>query len=140
MQIGQLAQTVGVQTSRLRYYESVGLLATPPRISGQRNYSQDAVHRLYFILAAQQAGFTLAEIQNLLRNDNPCGNRWGEVAKTKLDILDATIFRLQRTRLALARSADCACLGLSSDCKLVDEFPSPAAHQKKTGAQRPTAK
>ena len=59
--IGEVARRVGLSTSALRYYESVGLLPTPERSSGRRVYDQDALDRLAMIDVAQRAGFTLRD-------------------------------------------------------------------------------
>src|ERR687889_574877 len=63
--IGELAQRAGLATSAIRYYERVGMLPPAERVSGQRRYGEDAVARLAFIAAAQNAGFTLREIREL---------------------------------------------------------------------------
>jgi DNA-binding transcriptional MerR regulator len=41
--IGELARRIGVAASALRYWEEVGLLPAPARVSGQRRYSDAAV-------------------------------------------------------------------------------------------------
>jgi DNA-binding transcriptional MerR regulator len=41
--IGELAKRTGVATSALRYYEKLGLLPAPVRVSGQRRYPESAV-------------------------------------------------------------------------------------------------
>src|SRR3954464_11856155 len=63
--IGELAERAGLATSAIRYYESIGLLPEPYRVSGQRRYGDDTIRRLEFIAAAQQAGLTLREITEL---------------------------------------------------------------------------
>jgi len=64
--IGQVAAQAGIRTSSIRYYESVGVLPEPDRVSGQRRYSAEILTRLGFIDVAKQAGFSLAEIRELL--------------------------------------------------------------------------
>ncbi len=49
MTIGEIAQRVGVRASTLRYYENVGLLPTPKRISGKRYYDVTVLKRLAII-------------------------------------------------------------------------------------------
>lgn len=86
MRIGHLAQELGIRPSRIRYYEEAGLLAPPARISGRRHYGQETVDRLRLVLAAQQAGFTLAEIRelvSLLRANNPVNQGWSQLATAK---------------------------------------------------------
>ena len=65
--IGQLANTVDVPVSTVRYYERRGLLQPNDRSQGNyRIYGDDAVERLRFIRAAQTTGFTLDDVATLL--------------------------------------------------------------------------
>jgi len=65
--IGRLAQLGRVNLETIRYYERRGLLAKPPRTeAGYRQFSPDTVHRLRFIKRAQELGFTLNEVGDLL--------------------------------------------------------------------------
>src|SRR3989442_12032960 len=66
--IGRLARTAGVHVETVRYYQRRGLIAVPPRPTGSvRHYPQTAVGQLRFIKRAQDIGFSLAEIKQLLR-------------------------------------------------------------------------
>src|SRR5215203_2359679 len=67
--IGQVARQAGLATSAIRYYESIGLLPEPERLSGQRRYAPDVLRRLGAIDVAKQAGFTLEETRALLGAD-----------------------------------------------------------------------
>lgn len=70
MRSRELARQVGVNTETLRYYERRGLLREPPRTGGgYRNYPSTAVDLLRFIKRAQQLGFTLDEVEELIRLD-----------------------------------------------------------------------
>lgn len=70
MNIGELARRTGLTTSRIRFYESAGLLKTVERRpNGYRVYPPDAVLVLNLITTAQDAGFTLDEIRSLLPAD-----------------------------------------------------------------------
>ena len=67
MRIGALARSAGVNVQTVRYYERRGLLPDPRRRgAGYREYSGDTLQRLRFIKRAQELGFTLAEIDELL--------------------------------------------------------------------------
>src|SRR5439155_2927995 len=65
--IGRLAGAAGVNVETVRYYQRRGLVAQPERpLNSVRRYSEDSVKRIRFIKRAQDLGFTLAEIANLL--------------------------------------------------------------------------
>jgi len=65
--IGRLAREAGVNLETVRYYERRGLLPKPPRsASGYRLFPSDAAQRLRFIRRAQELGFSLKEIRELL--------------------------------------------------------------------------
>ena len=64
--IGEVARRAGIRTSALRYYDSIGLMPAPKRVSGRRRYDESTVQMLKVIQLAQQAGFTVAEIQTLI--------------------------------------------------------------------------
>jgi MerR family mercuric resistance operon transcriptional regulator len=65
--IGHLGREVGVDLETVRYYERRGLLPKPPRsASGYRLFPTDAARRLRFIRRAQELGFSLKEIRELL--------------------------------------------------------------------------
>ena len=69
LSIGKLAEAGDVGVETVRYYQRKGLLETPPRGEGIRRYGDDHVRRLRFIRRAQPAGFTLAEIRELLERE-----------------------------------------------------------------------
>jgi MerR family mercuric resistance operon transcriptional regulator len=65
--IGRLAKQAGVNLETVRFYERRGLLPRPPRsTSGYRLFPPDAARRLRFIRRAQELGFSLTEIGELL--------------------------------------------------------------------------
>ncbi len=68
LKTGEVAARAGVNIQTLRYYERRGLIQEPTRrASGYREYPQDAVRVIRFIKRAQDLGFTLTEIEELLR-------------------------------------------------------------------------
>ncbi|MCY1274934.1 Cu(I)-responsive transcriptional regulator [compost metagenome] len=70
MKIGELAERTGLAPSRIRFYESIGLLKTVERqANGYRTYPQEAVLVLNLIATAQKAGFSLDELRTLLPAD-----------------------------------------------------------------------
>lgn len=69
--ISDLAREADVPVSTLRYYERAGLLAPDSRTKANyRVYGDGAVERLHFIRSAQAAGFTIADIKQLLELKN----------------------------------------------------------------------
>ena len=64
---GQVAKHANVNIETIRYYERRGLIPEPPRReSGYRQYSHDTIDRIRFIKRAQELGFSLQEIRELL--------------------------------------------------------------------------
>jgi DNA-binding transcriptional MerR regulator len=67
VRISQLAESAGIPTSTVRYYERVGLLAVPARTaSGYRDYADDAAARLRFITRARRMGLSCEQIIALI--------------------------------------------------------------------------
>jgi MerR family transcriptional regulator, mercuric resistance operon regulatory protein len=71
MRTSELAAQVGVNAETLRYYERRGLLTQPPRTpGGYRDYPAGTVGLLRFIRRAQELGFTLDEVEELVHLNN----------------------------------------------------------------------
>ncbi|MGH7650135.1 MAG: heavy metal-responsive transcriptional regulator, partial [Gemmatimonadaceae bacterium] len=107
MRIGEIAVEADVNIQTLRYYERRGLLDPPSRrASGYREYKPNDVQRVRFIRRAQDLGFTLHEIADLLtlRADSAhsCGMVEERSSRT-LERIDEKIKDLQRMRTALAK-------------------------------------
>ena len=104
--IGELARRSGVSASALRYYEELGLLPPPARISGQRRYPASAARLVGTILLYSDAGFTLAEQKALMApGDGTPG--WRQLAQRKLAELDERIARAQAAREAISHGLRC---------------------------------
>ena len=113
--IGEVAQRVGLSTSALRYYESLGLIPQPERESGRRRYDQDVFDRLAMIDVAQRAGFTLTEVRVLLdglKADVPPAAEWRALAERKLAEIDALLARTTEMRSLIEKCLTCDCLTL----------------------------
>jgi DNA-binding transcriptional MerR regulator len=109
-----VARRAGIHVETLRYYERRGLLAEPARMpGGHRRYDEDTVRFLRAIKEAQEAGFSLAEIEDYLavvrRGRVPAPEALRVRAAAKIDQIDARIARLRLMRGELARIAGCAC-------------------------------
>jgi DNA-binding transcriptional MerR regulator len=105
--IGELARRTGVSTSALRYYEDLGLLPPPARISGQRRYPESAARLVAAILLYSDAGFTLAEQKALMASRDGASGEWGRLARRKLAELDEQIATAQAARDAISHGLRC---------------------------------
>lgn len=101
--IGRLARRAGVHLETIRYYQRRGLLAEPPRPpGGVRRYPAQFAERIRFIKRAQQLGFSLKEIAELLElGDGRCADVRGR-AEAKLAQVEAQLRDLERLRATLA--------------------------------------
>lgn len=98
--IGGVARAAGVNVETIRYYQRLKLLEEPARPpGGVRRYTGAVIERVRFIKRAQELGFSLREIQRLLRLGDP--QRCGEaraLASEKLALVEARVADLQRLR------------------------------------------
>jgi MerR family copper efflux transcriptional regulator len=124
LSIGQVARKAGVGVETVRFYEREGLLEEPPRrASGYRQYSDQVVKRIHFIKRAQQLGFSLKEISELLLRvdaQTSC-----EVVKqrteAKIAEVEQKVVELQRMRQALLQVASlCIGRGPTGRCPMLD--------------------
>ncbi len=84
--IGKLAGMAGVSSDTLRYYEREGLIAPAGKSpAGYRLYDKVSARRLRFIRQAQQCGFTLAEIRELLVLRGRDAARCGDIRKRAIE-------------------------------------------------------
>ena len=105
--IGDLARRTGVAASALRYWEELGLLATPTRVSGQRRYPEHAVGLVGIILLLQDVGFSLAEQRVLMASRIVAPDDWRLLARRKLAELDEQIRKAQAARKAIEHGLRC---------------------------------
>jgi MerR family redox-sensitive transcriptional activator SoxR len=127
MRIGDVARQVGVRTSLIRYYEAIGLLPEPERVSGQRRYDSAVMRRLVVIDVAQRAGLTLDEIRELVTaGSEPLSEHLPELAERKLPEIEALIDRAQRVRAWLETATGCGCQTID-ECHLFDDSRSLAS-------------
>jgi len=121
--ISDIAQRTGLRPSAIRYYESLNLLPMPQRVSGQRRYEPGIVERLTFIQTSRRLGFSLTEIQSLLREQSalmPLSERWQLLARKKLQEVQMVIQEGQKIQQRLEEGMGCTCADLDDciDCVL----------------------
>lgn len=127
--ISGLARGAGVGVETVRFYQRRGLLGTPERPGGSgagggvRRYGGEDVRRLRFIRSAQGAGFTLAQIAELLELDATDDRaRVRELAGEQIASLDVRIAELERARASLRRLAQECGSGTAGPCPILTSF------------------
>jgi Hg(II)-responsive transcriptional regulator len=122
--IGQVADAAGVNAQTIRYYERRGLFAVPKRTpAGYRQYADEAVARLRFIKHAQELGFSLQEIQELLglrvEHSAAC-DAVERKTRQKIEVVQQRIRDLQRMKRTLERlAAACTARRATDDCPIL---------------------
>jgi MerR family redox-sensitive transcriptional activator SoxR len=121
--IGEVARASGKAPSAIRYYESIGLLPEPVRVSGRRRYPAEAIRSLAVIDTAQRAGLSLDDVRLLLRasaEDANAVEQLRQVAERRLPVLREAIARAELVREWLEQAADCCCPTLET-CPLFEQ-------------------
>lgn len=138
MTIGELANVAGVGVETIRFYERKKLITQPKRpLAGFRRYDEEAARRIRFIRQAQELGFTLAEIRQLLelRLDprRSCADVKHE-AETKIVDIDQKIAALRVMRKALVEVTEsCSGEGPTSECPILDAIEASANRRRRAG-------
>ena len=141
MKIGEVAAKSDVNIQTIRYYERRGLLPIPPRTgSNYRLYSEEAVRSVRFVQRAQDLGFTLKEIKELLALKIVSGATSAKVrmrAEVKLVDIEERIRVLRAMRKSLRRlTAACSGRGSVSECPILDSLDKENVVIKKTPQSR----
>jgi MerR family transcriptional regulator, redox-sensitive transcriptional activator SoxR len=113
--ISEVARQVGLRPSAIRYYEEIGVLPRPQRVSGQHRYDDAALYRLATLQRARQIGFTPDEIRKLFfgfRNGTPPSERWKKLSQQKLSELAQLVHSIKVIQLALQNQGKCGCASL----------------------------
>lgn len=141
MRIGAVAARAGVNIQTLRYYERRGLLEAPERTAaGYREYPSETVRLIRFVKRAQDLGFTLAEIEELIALRDADGRRRGAaraLAEAKMRDIDKKLAQLQAMRSALHTLVDsCVCGKRRPTCPIFEALDDP---RNKAGQEQPIA-
>ncbi len=124
---GELAKQAGVNVETLRFYEREGLLPKPPRrASGYREYPVESVRLIRFIRRAQELGFSLREIRELLALRVQPGVTCAKVrerAERKISEVRGKIADLKSIERALRKlTASCSGRGPATDCPILEHL------------------
>lgn len=132
LKIGEVAKRGGVNLETIRYYERERLLPKPPRLSsGYRMFPTDAVHRVRFIKRAQELGFSLSEIRELLSIQIDPKKECSDVkrlAKAKISDVNEKIRTLEAMKRILQGLTEmCPGRAPSSECPILESIDSEKA-------------
>jgi len=117
MTIGEVTRRTGIRSSTIRYYEEIGLLPPATRVNGRRQYDEVVLDRLAVIRLAQETGFTLAEVKQLVQGFAAAGSpraRWHPWTLRKQGEIEALIKRARRMRRLLDALLACDCKQLEN--------------------------
>ena len=123
--IGNAARKAGVGVETVRFYERRGLIQQPvkPSGGGYRLYSMEIIQRICFIRQAQELGFSLKEIDELLSLRADPGSDCSEVQKLaseKLEEVERKISQLRKIGIALEEViASCPSRGGLDGCSII---------------------
>ena len=125
--IGQLARKAEINLETVRYYERRGLLPKPPRTpSGYRLFPAEAAQRLRFIRRAQELGFSLAEIRELLSlrlSPRASSSEIRKRAQAKISDIENKIKSLESMRKSLRKlAASCDGCRPVSQCLILESL------------------
>jgi Hg(II)-responsive transcriptional regulator len=133
MRTSEVAAAADVNVQTLRYYERRGLLPEPARRGARyRDYDDGAIRRVRFIKRAQELGFSLDEIRELLELRERRGSAADvrQVAVVKIADIDGRMRRLAAMRGALTTLVDaCECKSAPRECPIIealDDEPRPS--------------
>ena len=138
LRTGEVAQLAGVNVETLRFYEREGILPKPPRrASGYREYPPDTVSLIRFVKRAQELGFSLKEVQELLnlrQAPRKASGKVPQLVQAKIEEIDHKIRDLEAMRGGLGDLL-CACQERSSGtaCPIIASLSGcPACEDRRT--------
>ncbi|MDA8151013.1 MAG: heavy metal-responsive transcriptional regulator [Nitrospiraceae bacterium] len=144
--IGKLAEKTGLTPDTLRYYEKEGLFR-PVEWSeiGYRLYDAETIRRIRLIRQAQDCGFSLAEIRELLFLQQEDSHRSGEIRKRvreKKEELEKRILTMQAMVRTLDRMDGLCCEESLpvGDCPILIAFQDEIVRPEIPREDRPTQK
>lgn len=132
LSIGDLAKATATKVVTIRYYEQIGLLPAPSRTDGNyRAYTNVHMRWLRFIRRCRDLGFTLAQVQDLLRLSSQQNQDCAEVDRITaqhLTEIEQKIADLTRLANELRRLSNC-CQGngVIADCRIIEALSPDAA-------------
>ncbi len=131
--IGKVAEAAGVGVESIRFYERRGLIDQPSPIkSAFREYPETVVARIRFIKRAQELGFTLSEVAELLTLSEQTGatrKSVRELAAKKLELIREKLEALKQMEATLAKLvSECSGKGHLNGCPIIEAITETKTH------------
>jgi Hg(II)-responsive transcriptional regulator len=125
--IGHLARSAGVGVETIRYYQQRGLLPTPEAAGAYRRYPVQLGERIRFVKRAQELGFSLEEISELLRlEDGADRHSIRRIANERLEQIQAKLDDLHRMKATLSHLVhECEHTSKGLPCPIIGTLATP---------------
>ena len=134
--IGFIAKRTGNAVSLIRYYANEELIPSVRTSGGNRVFPRSVIRRVSFILIAENLGYSLAQIKNLLStlpdNRTPTQSDWAQLSRVFNQHIEEKITALNSLKTSLEGCIGCGCLSLER-CRLYNTDDKVAAQG--SGAQ-----
>jgi MerR family mercuric resistance operon transcriptional regulator len=122
--IGEFAKMFGINIETIRFYQRQELLKIPELNSGgYRQYGDQDIQLLKFILAAKKAGFTLKEIKSLIDCDTTNDREFiRHLSQKRISMLDKKMAELKEARDFLKKLVHECNITTSQECPILNAF------------------
>lgn len=119
--IGKLAKFAGVGVETIRYYQQRGLLPVPESSGSYRHYPVSLGNRIRFIKRAQELGFSLEEVSELLSLEDGIDRASiRHIANERLEEIQTKLDDLNRMKNALSHLVhECEHTGEEQPCPII---------------------
>lgn len=119
--IGKLAKAAGVGVETIRYYQQLSLLPVPESGGAYRYYPLALVNRIRFIKRAQDLGFSLAEVADLLSLEEGIDrSSIRRIASERLEQIQSKLTDLNRMKKVLSQLIhECEDTGSEQPCPII---------------------
>jgi MerR family copper efflux transcriptional regulator len=125
MNIGQVAEKVGLNAKIIRYYEEIGLIYPDRGPNGYREFGEPDLHKPAFVRQARQLGFSIDECRallNLCEDHQRSSSDVKLLAARQLAEIDVKIAELQKVRLVLADFVEQCSGDERPNCLILDKL------------------
>jgi MerR family transcriptional regulator, copper efflux regulator len=145
VRISEVARAADVGVETVRFYERRGLIQQPvkPADGGFRSYPEQVAVQIRFVRQAQELGFSLSEIEDLLSLKSEPDTDCSDIRRRALgkrDDVDLKIRRLKRIRKTLTKLIDaCPGKGALESCSIIEAMATEGragAHPKQTNGKK----